>query len=60
MKGIGPESMITPELLEKWKKDILKDNLLIAYAIFYVHILKKDEILETMKSVKFGTSKRMD
>jgi len=50
MKGFGPEPMITPELLEKWKKDILKDNLLIAYGIFYVHILKKEAILETMKS----------
>ena len=40
MKGIGPEAMITPGLLAKWKNDILKDNLLISYGIFYVHILR--------------------
>ena len=50
MKGFGSDAMITPKLLEKWKKDILKDNLLISYGIFYVHALKDDIILETMKS----------
>jgi hypothetical protein len=50
MKGFGPEPMITPELLAKWTKDFLKDNLLIAYGIFYVYILSNEDILETMKS----------
>ena len=50
MKGFGPQSMISPKLLSKWKNDILKDNLLIAYGIFYVHVLQKPDILETMKS----------
>lgn len=50
MKGFGPEPMISPELLQKWTNDVLKDNLLITYGIFYVHILKKVDILEAMKS----------
>jgi hypothetical protein len=50
MKGFGAEPMITPKLLEKWKKDILKDNLLVAYGIFYVFALRDPIILDTMKS----------
>lgn len=50
MKGVGPEAMISPKLLEKWKKDILKDNLLVSYAIFYVHVLRNVDLLEAMKS----------
>lgn len=53
MKGIGPQSMISPKLLSKWIKDILKDNLLVAYGIFYVNILRKPDILEAMKTSKY-------
>ena len=50
MKGFGPEPMISKELLAKWTKDVLKDNLLIAFGIFYVYVLRNPDILEAMKS----------
>ena len=50
MRGFGADAMITQNLLEKWKVDILKDNLLVSYGIFYVHALRDPIILETMKS----------
>ena len=50
MKGFGPEPMINIELLAKWTKDVLKDNLLIAFGIFYVYVLRNPDILEAMKS----------
>jgi len=53
MKGFGPQSMISLKLLNKWKNDILKDNLLVSYGIFYVHALRNPDILEAMKSSRY-------
>lgn len=50
MKGCGPESIISLELIHKWENNFLFDNLFISFGLFYVLGLRNSDIFEAMKS----------